>query len=506
MSVYRVFRLRHRYIWTRSNKLRMRYIVGCITVASLSMTSLFGAMGTSIALAPPYADLAASGDDAPPVVRMASFAPDVMQGRSEADHDVYETGDDLSADETQGVVHLESLVVLGQGMADDDQETSGLRDPLAPREKVIEIGAGDTVAGVLQKAGVSGQDAYGAVEALSEHFDPRYVKAGQAISVRLEPKGDEMEFAAMNIKIDPVREVVVQKDEGKGAFESELKEKDVVLHTNAAHTIIETSLYGSAARAGIPASVVAQMIRIYSYEIDFQRDIRQGDKVEIMYETYKTDDGSFVRYGDVLYANLQVHGKSFPVYRFEGKDGHADFYNQKGQSVKKSLMRTPVDGARMSSGFGMRRHPVLGYNKMHKGVDFAAPIGTPIYAAGDGTVELAGRRGSYGNYVRIRHNGTIKTAYAHMHKFAKGIKPGARVKQGDVIGYVGATGRATGPHLHYEVLKSDKQVNPNSITEPTGKTLAGAELEQFKGTVASLTQQYAAMAGDMKVAQGAVEE
>lgn len=483
---HRLLPLRRRYVLTRSNRLRMRYVVAGVTVFAFSATSLFGAMGSSIAFTAPQIDVALTGKEKPPVVKMASFAPEDVSGQTDeafaALEPAYgrEDGEDAKAnlrdqraplgppvdayEKAENNFKLASLFLKAKNAGGKNREAPE-EQIRGPREERLQIDAGQTVAGVLQEAGVSGTDAHNAVEALSEYFDPRLVKAGQAISVMLEPRDGELALASLNIKIDPLKEVVVSK-EGKEGFKSELKEKDVVLQTSAANAEIENSLYGSAARAGIPASVVAKMIRIYSYEIDFQREIRAGDKVEVLYETYKTEDGDFARYGNVLYANLNVGGKDYPVYRYEDKNGNADFYNPLGESIKKSLMRTPVDGARISSDFGMRRHPVLGYNKMHKGMDFAAPLGTPIYAAGDGTVELAGRKGGYGNYVRIRHNGSLKTAYAHMHKFAKGIKPGRHVNQGDVIGYVGSTGRSTGPHLHYEVLQNNKPSTPAISRNP----------------------------------------
>ena len=177
-----------------------------------------------------------------------------------------------------------------------------------------------------------------------------------------------------------------------------------------------------------------------------------------------------------------------------------------GQSVRKSLMRTPVDGARISSGYGMRKHPILGYNKMHKGVDFAAPTGTPIYAAGEGTVEYVGARGAYGKYIRLRHNGQLKTAYAHLHKYKSGIRVGSRVEQGDIIGYVGSTGRSTGPHLHYEVLVNNAQVNPNRVDLPIGKRLSGDELDRFQAYAQILRQEYAILQGDLKMAEGDITE
>ena len=188
---------------------------------------------------------------------------------------------------------------------------------------------------------------------------------------------------------------------------------------------------------------------------------------------------------------MTLSGKKNRLYRYKTRDGFTDYYNSKGQSVRKALLRTPIDGARISSGFGKRRHPILGYTRMHKGLDFAARRGTPVYAAGDGFVEYAGRKGSYGKYIRLRHNGSFKTAYAHMHRYARGIRNGRRVHQGQIIGYVGSTGRSTGPHLHYEVHKNGRQVNPRSIKLPAGRNLTGHELRAFKTKVANLKKQYA---------------
>lgn len=214
---------------------------------------------------------------------------------------------------------------------------------------------------------------------------------------------------------------------------------------------------------------------------------------EIAYERLVDKEGRTVRYGNVVYANLTLSGKSMPIYRYEDSKGNVDYYGPDGQSVRKALLQTPIDGARISSGFGMRHHPVLGYSKMHKGVDFAARRGTPVMAAGDGIVERASRFGSYGNYIRIRHNSTYKTAYAHLKGFAKGIRKGVRVRQGQIIGYVGTTGRSTGPHLHYEVLANNKQVNPKSAKLPAGRKLAGKELKTFQAQLAETTTRIAAL-------------
>jgi murein DD-endopeptidase MepM/ murein hydrolase activator NlpD len=220
------------------------------------------------------------------------------------------------------------------------------------------------------------------------------------------------------------------------------------------------------------------VLKQWAYAVDFQRDLHPGDRFVLLFEEEFHEDGRFARAGAVQMARLDLADKTIAMYRFEASDGTVDYYDRDGISARRVLMRTPIDGARLSSGFGARRHPILGYTRMHKGVDFAAPTGTPIYAAGDGTVEIVETERGFGKYIRIRHNGQLSTAYAHMSRFAR-LAPGARVKQGEIIGYVGSTGRSTGPHLHYEVLVDGAQVNPLSVDLPTGNRLEGRDLAAF---------------------------
>lgn len=385
---------------------------------------------------------------------------------------------------------------------DHDGELAEAQAPKPqPKTLSLKINKGDTLAGLLQKNGVSGRDAYNIVNAIGVHYDPRKMRPGQKLNLTLNPdeNSGEYSFAALDMKIDALKDIHVVRDgDDINADLNEMQTK----HVQRAHkATIQTSIYGSAAQAGIPAQVIAEMIRIYSWNVDFQRDIRRGDMIEVLYDAEQAENGKIVDYGNVLYAKLSVGGKDLPMYRFESTDGTVDYYDPEGMSIRKTLMKTPVDGARLSSGFGMRRHPVLGYNKMHKGMDFAAPTGTPIYAAGDGVIERIGRNGGYGNYIKIRHNGKLHTAYAHMQKFKSGLGKGSRVKQGQVIGYIGTTGRSTGPHLHYEVLKNGAQVNPRSVDLPTGNQLAGADLKKFKSIVKDADNRYAAKVGDVKMAQ-----
>lgn len=458
--------IRHRYVLTKHNRVRMRYVLPSLTVCLvMAIMTLGGFMAESRA------------------VHVGDFLVSVYQ-----------------ADGAEGkVAYTQKRLARYTDVADSQnvlKQASLTQKTIAqPKEKALKLRKGDTLAGVLQKAGVGASEAYKAVMAMEDHYDPRKVRAGQEIHVRFDPvdeAGSAYQFSQMKIDIDPIKSVNLLRT-GEDGFQASILEKEITRQVYASRADIEVSLYGSADKAGIPASIIAQAIHIYSWDVDFQRDIRKGDALEIMYEQLETPEGLRVKSGDVIYARLDVNGQDIPVYRFETADGDFDYFTDKGVSIRKALMLTPIDGARLSSGFGMRKHPVLGYNKMHKGVDFAAPSGTPIYAAGDGTVERAGRWNSYGNYIRIRHNATLKTAYAHLKGFAKGVSVGKRVKQGQVIGYVGTTGRSTGPHLHYEVLQNNRQVNPKKINMPQGETLKGDQLKAFNKHVEKLNRQYAAL-------------
>jgi len=477
--------LRHRYVFTKNNRLRLRYLalMTAATAAGLPTFLVFSPMtdgGVHFEIASPaqaynYIEPAAgvSGET------VAALQPPPPA----ADVDFVTPAHGLS---------LAALAPFEQ--------------PLGPSERVVTISEGDALGKVMQKEGVPGEEVHEIIEAIDEHFDPRDLKIGQDISMNFQPDQTESGYRLdhLKIQINPLKTVVVSR---KGdTFESAVEEKEVKPVIHAQKATIKTSLYGSAAKAGIPQAVVADAIKIYSQNIDFQRDVKSGDSLEVMYETMATDDGYVARTGNILFARLTLSGREIPLYRFEMADGGVDYFGPNGESTKKTLMRTPINGARLSSGFGMRRHPVLGYSKMHKGIDFAAPTGTPIYAAGDGVIERAGRFSSYGNYVKIRHRNDLHTAYAHLSKIK--VRNGQRVRQGDVIGYVGTTGRSTGPHLHYEVLVNRKHVNPRSVNLPIGQALAGKDIKRFKSFVQEVNNQYAALLnkGSVNVAQTQVQQ
>ena len=253
-----------------------------------------------------------------------------------------------------------------------------------------------------------------------------------------------------------------------------LEKKEVVVKNT-----ITNNLYSAAIKSGIEPNIIIEFARIYGFEIDFQRDIRKGDWFEIYYEKFLNEKGEVKDTGKIIYASMFVNNREISLYNFN-YNNDVGFYNINGKSVVKALMKTPINGARLSSSFGMRKHPILGFNKMHRGTDFAAPTGTPIMASGSGTVTRARWCGGGGNCVKIRHNSTYQTIYAHMSKFAKGIKEGKKVKQGQIIGYVGSTGMSTGPHLHYEVVVNGKKVNSQKLKLPSGKILRGEARRDFE--------------------------
>ncbi len=254
----------------------------------------------------------------------------------------------------------------------------------------------------------------------------------------------------------------------------QLYKKEVVVRN-----IIKNNLYSSAMEVDIEPNIIVEFARIFGFEVDFQRDIRKGDWFELLYEKFEDENNKVRDTGKIIYASMYVNGEEINLYNFK-YNNEEEFYDIKGKSITKSLMKTPINGARLSSSFGMRKHPILGYNKMHRGTDFAAPSGTPIMASGSGTVTRARWCGGGGNCVKIKHNSTYETIYAHMKAFAKGIKEGRKVKQGQIIGYVGSTGLSTGPHLHYEVIVNGKKVNSQKLKLPSGKTLKGEERKQFE--------------------------
>lgn len=389
-------------------------------------------------------------------------------------------------------------------------------EPQGPIEEAIKIDEGDTLMEILTRLKIPSQEAHAIIEAIKKVYDPRELKVGQEIYVTTqakevdespvapgselaastEPHKDEKnENTLLDLYIRPAIEYEVEvKRAEDGTYKGVKNKKSLEHETKFVSGTIEDSLYRELTKKQVPGKIIHEIIRAFSYDVDFQRDFHPGDTFEVIFDQFTDKEDSLVRAGEIQYAALNLGGEDYVIYRFQPPNGVPDFYKPNGESIRKALLRTPVDGARLSSTFGKRKHPILGYSKMHKGVDFAAPKGTPIMAAGDGVVQKAMFWNSYGNYVMIKHTGEFSTAYAHMSRFAKGMKPGKKVRQGEVIGFIGTTGRSTGPHLHYEVLKGGKHINPQSIKQLPGGKLGGKSLEKFKSFKKTLDAQMQALA------------
>jgi murein DD-endopeptidase MepM/ murein hydrolase activator NlpD len=397
------------------------------------------------------------------------------------------------ADDADSLVELASV-------PDSGLEEATMRER---SRRLIRVSKGDTLSTLLTNSGVTADDAVLTVAALKRVYDPRRIWPGQEIALNFDPMVDDPSgYTGLSIDRSYDRQILVTRGDD-GSFVAEEIRRALTQEAVIGEGVITSSLFEAGDEAGMPPAVLVEMIRAYSYDVDFQREIREGDSFEVLYERIKDENGEVVHAGKVIYANLVLGGKAKRIFRFTPKSGFTDFFHETGQSVRRALLRTPIDGARISSRFGKRRHPILGYTKMHKGLDFAAARGTPVFAAGNGKVEKAGRNGSFGKYIRLRHNDQYKTAYAHLKSIARGIRPGARVKQGQVIGYVGTTGRSTGPHLHYEVHVKGRQVNPLSVKLPAGEKLKGKELERFRLAKQKVERTYAGLKGVTRVAQNA---
>jgi murein DD-endopeptidase MepM/ murein hydrolase activator NlpD len=352
--------------------------------------------------------------------------------------------------------------------------------PVTPAQD-IKLKRGETMSMALARAGVSDADRDMASTALGDAINLRSLRAGTTFQVLTEenPKDGTTSLISLTFPIDRLNRVHVTRDV-TGNFVATKQVANTTKHYAAISGTITDSLFGSAERAGAPREIVAKLANLFLYDIDFARQIRKGDKFEAVYEVLYDDNGEIAGYGDVVFGYMSwLHNSRDKGYYRFSDNGKFSWFDTSGKSARRLLMKTPIEGARITSGFGNRRHPVLGYTKKHKGVDFGARRGTPIMAAGDGTIQRANRFGSFGNYVRIKHANGYETAYAHLKGFGKGIKKGRQVRQGQIIGYVGTTGRSTGPHLHYEVLHNGKQVNPMNIKVATGKVLKGDNLEEF---------------------------
>ncbi len=350
---------------------------------------------------------------------------------------------------------------------------------LEPRFKKIthEVKAGENFNSILEQYSIDKKEISVIEKKLTKKINLNKLKTNQKIHLTVDQANKSIK--KIIFQISNKERVILTQDLEKNTYDQEIVltklEKKILYNEN----IILQSLYRSAIDKKIPAGIIVEFARIYGFQVDFQRDIKKKDRFQIMYEVFVDEKNKVVETGNILFANLILTGKENSLYYFDkkGSDGH---YDKNGKSVQKALMKTPINGARLSSPFGMRKHPIDGFNKMHKGTDFAAPMGTPIMASGSGVIKKAGWCGGGGNCVVIKHNSTYQTIYAHMSKFAKGIRSGVRVKQAQIIGYVGSTGKSTGPHLHYEVIVNGKKVNSQTLKLPSGKILKGNDRKLFE--------------------------
>ena len=356
---------------------------------------------------------------------------------------------------------------------------SQILDNLEPRFKKIEhkVNVGETFDKILEEYSVEKSEIAEIKKKLKKKINLDKLNLNQRLQFTIDQTNSQIkEFI---FQVSNTEKIYLTRETETGKFDQKIVVTKLNKKVVYDESIILESLYKSAKNQKIPVNIIIEFARIYGFQVDFQRDIRKKDSFQIMYEIFLDDKKNIIETVNILYANLKLSGEDNSLYYFDSKknEGH---YDKSGKSVQKALMKTPINGARLSSSFGMRKHPIDGFNKMHRGTDFAAPMGTPIMASGNGVIKKAGWCGGGGNCVVIKHNSTYQTVYAHMSKFAKGIRKGTRVKQGQTIGYVGSTGKSTGPHLHYEVIVNGKRINSQTLKLPSGKVLRGAERKVFE--------------------------
>jgi len=343
-----------------------------------------------------------------------------------------------------------------------------------------EIKKGDTIQKILKKLKVQNIDIQNTIIQYKKYGNPNKLLVGNKIDIITEKSlsTNNNTIVKFSVPVTKSTTIEITKDEDNKIISNKIITK-LYKRKVLSENIIKKNLYSSAMEVNINPDTIIEFARIFGFEIDFQRDIRKNDYFKIVYEKYFDENGEFIKSGSILYTHMSVNGRKITLYKF-GDDKSYGYFDVNGKSVEKALMKTPINGARLSSSFGMRKHPILGYNKKHLGTDFAAPMGTPIMASGSGTITRAKWCGGGGNCIKIKHNSTYETIYAHMKSFAAGMKVGKKVRQGQIIGYVGSTGMSTGPHLHYEVIVNGKKVNSQKLTLPSGKVLKDDERKQFE--------------------------
>ena len=359
-------------------------------------------------------------------------------------------------------------------------ENNTLFDPPLNNDKdkfkkiFLKVKKGQTFYKILDNFNINNNRKFEIINKINKIFNLKNLKIDQGIFFYKDNNGI---IRKIIIELDFKTILVVDLGSNINLEKIELK---TYINIESNEFFIKNSLYSDGINNKIPNEILIKLIQLFSFDLDFQRDIRENTKVSISYQKINTENENNHALGDIEYASISIKNNNLEYFKFLTDEGFVDYFNKEGKNVKKSILKTPLDGAKLSSSFGMRKHPISGFNKMHKGIDFAAPKGTPVYAGGNGVIEVATVNGGYGKYIRIRHNNEYKTAYAHLNGFKKGISKGVRVSQGEIIGYVGNTGKSTGPHLHYEIIYQDKQINPLTLKLPSGKILKGDELKRFE--------------------------
>tara|TARA_B100000989_G_scaffold297505_1_gene283454 strand:- start:1420 stop:2718 length:1299 start_codon:yes stop_codon:yes gene_type:complete len=358
---------------------------------------------------------------------------------------------------------------------------SEITNSLQPRFTYFEYSSkpGDNFQVIIEKLNINKKERNEILLSIKKEKTLKVLRINQKFFFKLDNLASD-KVTEFRIETDKKNEILFTKSSNNKTFNSKVIKKNFKKKLVYKETLISTSLYNNALQIGISPNIIIEFARLYGFQIDFQRDVWKNDSFQIIYEEFVSDDKKIVDTGNILFANLNLQNTDYQLYKYEFDKDKIDYFDENGKSVKKTLMKTPINGARLSSSYGKRKHPILGYTKMHLGTDFAAPKGTPIMASGDGKVTKAGWCGGGGNCVKIKHNTTYQTVYAHMSKFGRGIKKGARVKQGQIIGYVGSTGLSTGPHLHYEVIENGKKINSQKLKLPSGKILRGDERKKFE--------------------------
>ena len=356
-----------------------------------------------------------------------------------------------------------------------------ITNSLIPRYKIINYvsKSGDTYEDIIESLSIDKKEKKNLLETILKEKSLKILRINQKFTFKLDNLSDD-KIIEFKIETDKKNEIIFYKTKNQKNFISKKIKKNFKKKLVYKETIITNSLYQSAVNLGIKPNIILEFARLYGFQVDFQRDVWKDDSFQIIYEEFLNEDNIIVDTGEIIFANLSLQDTDFQLYKYEYEKDKVDYFDENGKSIRKTLMKTPINGARLSSSYGKRKHPILGYTKMHLGTDFAAPSGTPIMASGDGKIMKAGWCGGGGNCVKIKHNSTYQTVYAHMSKFGRGIKKGVRVKQGQIIGYVGSTGLSTGPHLHYEVIENGKKINSQKLRLPSGKVLKGKEREMFE--------------------------